>query len=99
MRVKAGLFFVAITAAAAAGTALAQAPARAVPDFGGIWTHPAVGFGPALKGPGPILNLSRTAKGTNNNARLVGDYKNPILQPEAAETIRRRGLIARSSTI
>jgi len=95
---RAGLLIV-VTAAAVAGAAFAQTPGRAVPDFGGVWTHPAVGFGPALKGPGPILNLSRTAKGTNNNARLVGDYKNPILKPEAAEIIRQRGLIAASGKI
>ena len=86
-------------AAAAAGAALAQAPARAIPNFVGVWTHPAVGFGPALKGDGPIRNLSRTAKGTGDNTKLVGDYKNPILQPEAAEIIRQRGLISTSGKI
>jgi hypothetical protein len=85
----------AVSVAAGAAVAFAQSEgARPAPDFSGVWTHPAVGFGPALKGPGPITNLSRTAKGTGNNAKLVGDYKNPILQPEAAEIIRQRGLIS-----
>jgi hypothetical protein len=86
-------------AAAAAGAALAQTPARAVPDFFGIWAHPALGFGPALKGPGPITNLSRTAKGTGDNTKLVGDYNNPILKPEAAAIVKRRGEISISGKI
>jgi hypothetical protein len=96
---RGGVFIAVMVAAAAAGTALAQAPARAVPDFGGVWTHPATGFGPALKEPGPIRNLTRTAKGTSDNTKLVGDYKNPILRPEAAEIVRRRGEISKSGKI
>ena len=86
-------------AAAAAGAALAQTPGERCPDFGGIWTHPATGFGPALKGPGPIRNLSRTAKGTGDNTKLVGDYNNPILKPEAAAIIKRRGEVSISGKI
>src|SRR5688572_4489864 len=99
MRFRGAGLVIAATIAAAAGAALAQTPGRAVPDFGGVWTHPAVGFGPALKGPGPIRNLSRTAKGTGDNTKLVGDYNNPILRPEAAEIIRRRGLVSISGKI
>jgi hypothetical protein len=94
-----GSVFIGVIVAAAAGAALAQTPARAVPDFGGVWTHPATGFGPALKEPGPIRNLTRTAKGTSDNTKLVGDYKNPILRPEAAEIVRRRGEISKSGKI
>jgi len=86
-------------AAGAVGAVLAQTPARAVPDFGGVWTHPATGFGPALRGPGPIRNLSRTAKGTGDNTKLVGDYNNPILRPEAAAIIKRRGEVSISGKI
>ena len=90
----------AVSVGAGAAVAFAQSEgARPAPDFSGVWTHPATGFGPALKGPGPIRNLTRTAKGTSDNAKLVGDYNNPILQPEAAEIIRRRGLIAISGKI
>ena len=99
MKVQRTGLFVAVTVAAITGAALAQTPARAVPDFGGVWTHPAVGFGPALKGPGPIRNLTRTAKGTSDNTKLVGDYKDPILRPEAAEIIRQRGLVSMSGKI
>ena len=86
-------------AATTTGAALAQTAAKPVPDFSGAWTHPATGFGPALKGPGPIRNLSRTARGTSDNSKLVGDYMNPILKPEAAEIIRRRGLVSISGKI
>jgi hypothetical protein len=94
--------FMAVMAASAVGSALGQtsAPsARSIPEFPGIWVHPALGFGPALKGPGPITNLSRLPTGTGNNARLVGDYKNPILKPHAAEIVRRRGEISISGKI
>jgi hypothetical protein len=92
-------FLLAVTVAAAGG-AFAQTPAaRSIPDFSGIWAHPALGFGPALKGPGPITNLSRTAKGTGDNTKLVGDYNNPILKPEAAAILKRRGEVSISGKI
>jgi len=102
MRLKTCLIAASVAAAIAAtttGAALAQTAAKPAPDFSGVWTHPATGFGPALKGPGPIRNLSRTARGTSDNSKLVGDYMNPILKPEAAEIIRRRGLVSISGKI
>ena len=77
--------------AAAAAPAFGQTAARnaaSVPDFSGIWAHPALGFGPALSGPGPVRNKSRLPSGAGNFDQLVGDYSNPILKPEAAERIR-----------
>jgi hypothetical protein len=97
-----GVVLMAVIAASAVGSALGQtgAPsARSAPDFSGIWAHPALGFGPALKGPGPLTNLSRLPTGTGNNARLVGDYNNPILKPYAAEIVRRRGEVSISGKI
>ena len=64
------------------------------PDFSGIWAHPALGFGPPLSGPGPVRNRSRLPSGASNFDRLVGDYSNPILKPEAAATVRQRGEIS-----
>lgn len=62
----------------------------AIPDFSGIWAHPYLpGFEPPAAGPGPVLNMSRSTNGRANFSRLVGDYTNPILKPEAAETVRR----------
>src|SRR5438045_5497498 len=37
--------------------------AAAIPDFAGVWTHPAFPwFEPPASGPGPITNLSRWAE-------------------------------------
>jgi len=55
------LLFVAV-ATAAAMPAMGQAPSAgtAVPDFSGVWQHPAFPwFEPPASGPGPITNLSR----------------------------------------
>jgi len=93
------LFFTTVAASVAAGSLAQTADTRAVPDFSGIWAHPALGFGPPLKGPGPITNLSRSAKGTGDNTKLVGDYKNPILKPEAAAILKRRGEVSISGKI
>ena len=65
------------------------------PDFSGIWTHPYwPGFDPALSGPGPVVNRSRTPSGIGNSDQLVGDYTNPILKPTAAEVVRKHGEIS-----
>ena len=53
------------------------------PDFSGIWRHGNLPwFIPPASGPGPVTNLSRTKEtGVSDYSSLVGDYKNPILQP------------------
>ena len=78
-----------------AGPARAQSPAS-VPDFSGIWTHPSLGFESPVSGPGPVRNKSRLPNGASNFDQLVGDYTNPILKPEAAEVVKRRGEISLS---
>jgi hypothetical protein len=81
-----------------------------IPDFSGIWAHPYIpGFEPPASGAGPVLNKSRTRQvfgddgrplpaTTNvlvsNGSRLVGDYANPILKPEAAEVVKKQGEIS-----
>ena len=80
--------------------------AVSVPDFSGIWSHPSFpGFEPPASGPGPVVNKSRRPQvnfdgqilpRTNNilvsnPARLVGDYNNPILKPQAAEAVKKKG--------
>jgi len=75
-----------------------------IPDFTGTWQHPVFPwFEPPASGPGPITNLTRwpqgtpdygappTKEGVSNYNELVGDYKNPILQPWAAETVKKFG--------
>jgi hypothetical protein len=69
--------------------------AASTPDFSGNWSHlffPDVDR--PLSGPGPVTNRSRLPSGVSNPGRLVGDYANPILRPEAAEVVRKHGEIS-----
>ena len=62
-----------------------------IPDFSGVWHRwfrP--GLGPAASGPGPVTNRS-LFNGVSDYNNLVGDYKNPILKAEAAQTVKRLG--------
>ncbi len=62
------------------------------PDFSGIWAHPWLpGFEALASGPTAPVNLARTKEGRSIQTQLVGDYKNPILKPQAAETVRKMG--------
>jgi hypothetical protein len=66
----------------------------AVPDFSGVWSHPALPwFEPLASGPRPVTNRSRK-NGVSNYDQLVGDYSNPILQPWAAEVVKKFGEIS-----
>ena len=87
--------------AAAAGAVLAAPPAtgadNSVPDFTGIWARNVFNFEPPESGPGPIGNLRRVGADAaryimgGDPVPLVGDYKNPILKPHAAEVVKRMG--------
>src|SRR5258705_6689732 len=46
------------------------------------------GFEPPASGPGPVLNTSRSRNGVANFQQLVGDYTNPILQPQDRKSTR-----------
>src|SRR6266700_7806083 len=80
---------------AALGPAASAAPgAASVPEFSGIWAHPYLtGFEPPASGPGPVTNRSRR-NGVGNFQRLVGDYTNPILKPQAADVVKAHGQIS-----
>ena len=86
---------------AAATSALGQTQARAagpadsatqgavsIPDFSGRWGRNAFNFEPVEGGPKPVVNLARMPDGTSNIGRLVGDFRNPILKPGAADKER-----------
>jgi hypothetical protein len=61
------------------------------PDFSGIWWHPSLpGIEPLASGPTSLTNRSR-ANGVSNYSQLVGDYTNPILQPWAADIVKKNG--------
>jgi hypothetical protein len=69
--------------------------AASIPDFSGTWAHPYLtGFEPPASGPGPVRNRSRRRDGVANFQQLVGDYTNPILQPWAAEVVKKHGEIS-----
>src|SRR5499433_1983999 len=96
MRSRKLLLSAALTAVAASVTsASVQGAPAPIPDFSGIWSHPFLtGFEPPASGPGPVTNRSRRRDGVANFQQLVGDYTNPILQPWAAEVVRKHGEIS-----
>ena len=82
--------------APAAGAASANARSNAsILDFSGTWAHPFLnGLEPPLSGPGPVRNRARgrgPQAGVSSINQLVGDYTNPILQPWAAEVVKKLG--------
>src|SRR5262245_15666285 len=81
---------VAPTQTAAPGTAPGAA---SVPDFSGVWRHGSLPWLiPPASGPGPVTNKSRRSdSGVSNYGELVGDYTNPILQPWAADVVKKKG--------
>jgi hypothetical protein len=99
-------FFLVVTLATTAVTySLGQTPApvgdtratqnaTSIPDFSGLWTHAALGFESPVSGPGPVRNLGRTPSGQSNFNQLVGDPSNPILQPWAADIVKKLGEIS-----
>jgi hypothetical protein len=93
MKLRNALKAAALAAVAAAPASGQAAPGGgAVPDFSGIWAHPWLpGFEALASGPTALVNLARTPEGRSIQTQLVGDYKNPILKPEAAETVRKIG--------
>src|SRR5262245_32484984 len=66
------------------------------PDFSGQWGRAMLHYEQPASGPGPIVNTIKRANGTMDQEAWVGDYNNPILKPEAAAIIKKRGEIALS---
>jgi hypothetical protein len=85
--------FVSIFAAA-----MLTLPALAADGASGMmgvrWGKNAFNFEGLPSGPQPLRNLSRLANGKANAGRLVGDYRNPILTPEAAAVVKQKGELA-----
>src|SRR5262249_49429611 len=94
---------VALMAATAGAPVLGQtAPApfaheeSQAPDFSGPWRHQSLpGPEPLASGPTALKNLSRR-NGVSNYDELVGDYMNPVLKPEAADIVKRKGELSKS---
>jgi hypothetical protein len=58
------------------------------------WGKNAFNFEGMPSGPQPLRNLSRLPSGKANAGQLVGDFRNPILTPEAAAVVKRKGELA-----
>ena len=106
MPMRRNFLLLVMLAAAAAAPALGQpvAPVPAggaqgaapIPDFSGVWSHPALPwFEPLASGPRPVTNLTRK-NGVSNYDQLVGDYANPVLQPWAADVVKKLGEISKA---
>jgi len=81
------------------GSGNSSASTALVPDFSGTWSNQALNaLEPPLSGPGPVRNRSRVRTGPQagigDGRQLVGDYTNPILQPWAAEVLKKFGEIS-----
>ena len=92
-----------VACVAVCGVSSAQSGGVLAPDppdgFAGLWSHPYLtGFEPPASGPGPVLNLNRRPDGRANFQRLVGNYKNPVLKPEAAQIVKQFGDMSLNAT-
>src|SRR6516164_4670418 len=79
-----------------------QSGPQAAPNFSGTWVRPYFGVELPLSGPGPVTNSLRCSKisqcapfrgrdGVESYFGWVGDHSNPILKPQAAETVKKYG--------
>ena len=72
----------------AAFASSADAQDGSVPNLSGQWGRAGLfRFEPPLSGAGPVTNTSRFA----DTVERVGDYTNPILTPQSAAIVKRRG--------
>jgi len=79
-------------------SALLAVPAFAADGAPGLigvrWGKNVFNFEDMPSGAKPLRNLSRRPDGTANAGRLVGDYNNPILTPQAASVVKQKGELA-----
>jgi hypothetical protein len=99
MNVLRGFLLLATLSVTAAAPAMAQTAEASIPDLSGAWSHSALnGLELPLSGPGPVRNRSRERAGpqagVGDRQQLVGDYANPILQPWAAEVVKKFGEVS-----
>jgi hypothetical protein len=89
---KSVLVLMAVSAAAATpGLGQTEGSGTSIPDFTGLWWHPSLpGLEPLASGPTSLTNRTRR-NGVSDYNQLVGDYTNPILQPWAADIVKKFG--------
>jgi hypothetical protein len=68
----------------------AQTPLSATPDLSGVWGRNTIDYTAPASGVGPLKNIS------GNRNMMVGDYKDPMLKPWAAEIVKKNGEISRT---
>jgi hypothetical protein len=66
----------------------AHADDRTIPDLAGLWGRNTLDYNRPISGPGPVQNIGKGI--------TVGDYNSPILQPWAAEAVRKMGEISKT---
>jgi hypothetical protein len=86
------LFVSTVAAAMLALPAFADDGASSILGF--RWGKNVFNFEAMPSGPQPLRNLSRLPNGKANNGRLVGDWHNPILTPQAAAVVKAKGELA-----
>ena len=63
-----------------------------IPALSGQWGRTLFNLEEPPSGTGPLTNTMRRANGTiDDNAGRVADFNSPLLKPEAAEILKRRG--------
>jgi hypothetical protein len=81
-----------ISTAVLAWPATGAEKGASIPALSGQWGRTLFNLEEPPSGPGPITNTMRKANGTiDDNAGRVGDFTSPLLKPEAAEILRKRG--------
>jgi hypothetical protein len=99
--VGAGRKFATLVVTAIAIPAFADT-SSATPDFSGAWARNSFNFEAPPSGLGPVANMRRIGADAGrpilggDPVPLVGDYRNPILKPHAAEIVKRWGEISAS---
>ena len=58
------------------------------------WGRNSKDFAGMPSGPQPLKNMNRSANGVANDRELVGDYRNPVLTPDAAAIVKQKGELA-----
>jgi hypothetical protein len=79
-----------------------------IPDFSGQWGRDMLFFEPPSSGPGPVVNAVRKPDGSVLaqspccaivTTGWLGDPASPILKPEAAEAVRKFGVLSFDGTV
>ena len=63
---------------------------NAIPDLSGVWGRDNFVFEPPESGPGPVGRILRP-NASGKGSQTIADYTSPILKPEAAELLKKRG--------